>query len=87
MVKELSSSTIFNGDEDISVHISRNDYTERVPEGYPADIAAQSNIATLAAYTNPFLNSESNFHGESHLGVGVNTAIPSNFIVTQEELD
>ena len=88
LVKELSSSTLFNADEDISVNLSRNDYTERPPSGYPADIAAQSNIATVAALSlaNPALNSDANTnHGESNLAVGVNTAIPSNLIPQEQE--
>ena len=64
IVKELSSSTLFNADQDLSVRISRNELTERAPSGYPADIAAQSNIATVAAYSqlnnHPALHSETN---------------------------
>jgi hypothetical protein len=88
LVKELSSSTLFNADEDISVNLSRNDYTERPPSGYPADIAAQSNIATVAALSlaNPALNYDANTnYGESNLAVGVNTAIPSNLIPQEQE--
>jgi hypothetical protein len=70
--------------------LSRNDYTERAPSGYPADIAAQSNIATVAAESqiHRALHSETNNKdADSNEAVGVNTAIPSNFQAQQAEDD
>jgi hypothetical protein len=38
--KDESHSSIFEAAQSFKIQLSRNDISERVPEGYPADIAA-----------------------------------------------
>lgn len=45
--KDNSRSSIFDADYSFNLKDPRQDISERAPSGYPGDITAQSNIATV----------------------------------------